>query len=94
MNDVLPLLIALIVSIFITYPISSKLAKSNVYYVLILPVLFLMSSGILWILGLIANDWSALGYLLLAVVASIVFFGSVITSLYIYLRFRKTKSNS
>lgn len=86
MKDALPLIIAFVISILITYAINSALIKRNRYYVYIMPTIFLILSIIFWISGLLANDWSGLGYLLLAVLSSIIFVGSLLSALYLFFK--------
>jgi hypothetical protein len=85
-----PLIIAAVVVGLINYGIGLLLAKTKPVLVFLLPILLLLFSGLLWILGLTAQDWSALGYLLYAGIVSAAFLGSLLSSLLLW---RKVKSS-
>ena len=78
--------IALYVLVFglISYFVTLFIIKRNKRMFLIIPIIFLVLTIILAVSAFLADDWGALGYLLLAFLAGGGFLSSLVSSLIIY----------
>lgn len=78
--------IAILIVFGITYVIDIFLVKVKKILVFALPVLFLVAGIAFFILGLLSDDWGALGFLLYGVFSAIAFVGSLIAGLVMWYR--------
>jgi hypothetical protein len=90
-EQVLPIVLLVIFSGLVSWPISLILRKFNPYFVFIVPGILGTLGVVLWILGLLSTDWGRLGFLLYGSIALGGFVGSLLVSLWIW--FKKKKHN-
>lgn len=79
-----PIFIYVLVFGLISYFITLLIVKRNKRMFLIIPIIFLILTIILGGSAFLADDWGALGYLILAFLAGGGFLGSLVSSLIIY----------
>ncbi len=70
----------------ITYLINLWLVKKKKGYVFILPVIFFLIGVVFWALGLVADDWDALGFIIFGVISALLAVGSLLSGLLVYLK--------
>lgn len=78
--------IAILIVFGITYLIDIFLAKVKKILVFALPSLFLIAGILFFVLGLLSDDWGALGFLLYGAFSAIAFVGSLIAGLVMWFR--------
>lgn len=81
--------IALLIAFGASFVITFLLIKINKKLVFGLPVLSMISAIYFWVSGLLANDWGALGYLIIGILSIIALIGSIASSLIIYFKMIK-----
>ena len=70
----------------ITYLINLWLVKKKKWYVFILPVIFFVIGIVFWALGLISDDWDALGFIIFGVISALLSVGSLLSALLVYFK--------
>ena len=70
----------------ITYLINLWLVKKKKWYVFILPVIFFVIGIMFWALGLVADDWGAIGFMIYGVLSAILAVGSLLSALLVYFK--------
>jgi hypothetical protein len=70
----------------ITYLINLWLVKKKKWYVFILPVIFFVIGIVFWALGLIADDWDTLGFIIFGVISALLSVGSLLSALLVYFK--------
>ena len=88
-NQVATIGVGLVVAVLISYLITWILVKIKKKLVFLLPILFGLFSAVFWILGLLSDDWSALGFLIYGSLGLIAFVGSCISSVFIFIKHKK-----
>ena len=83
--------VAIAIAFGVSYLISFLLSKVNRKLIFALPILLVGIAVVFWVLGLVADGWGALGFLLMGVFALIGSLGSLLSSLVLW---RKTKPTS
>ncbi len=81
--------IALLIAFGASFVITFLLIKIDKKLVFGLPVLSLISAIYFWVSGLLANDWGALGYIIIGILSIIALIGSIASSLIIYFKMIK-----
>jgi lipid-binding SYLF domain-containing protein len=84
----LPAIIFVLAFGLFSYFISRAIAKKDLKLVFLIPGIMLVVTIVFGALGLLANDWSALGYLIIASLAAGAFIGSLVASLILYFQNR------
>ena len=87
-NDLLMYGLAVLFAGLVTFPFSAMLSKRNRWMVFIIPGVLAMVAIVFAILGLASDDWSKLGYLLIASFSALGFLGSLLSSLILLFRYR------
>lgn len=85
LQEFIPGFIVILITGAINYPISLNLFKKKKILIIIAPILLLIPSIILFIIGLLDNTFSAIGYLFYAFLFALGFIGTSISSFIIYL---------
>ena len=85
-NQIFTFGIAVLIVFGISYLIDIFLVKVNKKAVFVLPAIFFTLGLVFWILGLVSDDWGALGYLLYGSFAGIAFVGSLIAGLLMWFK--------
>ncbi|HPG42717.1 MAG TPA: hypothetical protein PLJ98_02805 [Acholeplasmataceae bacterium] len=70
----------------ITYLINLWLVKKKKWYVFILPVIFFVIGIMFWALGLVADDWGAIGFMIYGVLSALLAVGSLLSALLVYFK--------
>lgn len=85
-NQIFTFGIAVLIVFGISYLIDIFLVKVNKKAVFVLPAIFFTLGLVFWILGLVSDDWGALGYLLYGSFAAIAFVGSLLAGLLMWFK--------
>ena len=85
--------IAILFAFGVSYLFDIFLYRLNKKFIFGMPLIFFIAAVVLWILGLLSDDWGALGFLLYASFSTIAFLGSILAALLMWYR-KKPKDTS
>lgn len=88
-NQALTIGAAVAFAFLISYFVTILLVKINRKLLFAMPIAFAVFSAIFWILGLLSDDWGALGFLLYGSFGLIALVGSLISSIIIYKKIKR-----
>ena len=79
---------AILFAFGVSYLFDIMLYRLNKKFIFVMPAIFLIGGIILFILGLLSDDWGALGFLLYSSFSLIAFVGSLFAALLMWYRKR------
>lgn len=88
-TEFVPIALAVVISGAVSFFFSRLLMKIHRLLIFLIPGMFGAAGAGLWILGLLADDWSTFGFLLYGSLAAVVFAGSLVASLILWFKNRK-----
>jgi hypothetical protein len=95
LGSYVPAILFILVVGLVNFPISLKLSKKSMILVMIIPGVFLVLGGILFLLGSVLNlGWGSLGYFIIGGILLLGGIGSAISSLVVFLKSKNRKSKN
>jgi hypothetical protein len=92
LTQYIPAILLMLAIGLINYPISLKLGRKNLILVIVVPLVFLIPGGILFLLGSILNlGWGSLGYFIIGGILILGGIGSLVSSFVVYFKIKKDK---